>query len=131
MLFYTRFHAAPPGVPDAARGIAPKPLDIPILNNYNIGMGAINFEWDENKNRLNQRKHGISFEEAVSVFYDEEALIRDDPEHSEEEERFVILGLSSKANLLVVCHCFRASETVIRIISARKATKTESKYYGK
>lgn len=94
-------------------------------------MGTMNFEWDETKNRLNQRKHGISFEEAATVFYDEEALVRDDPEHSEEEERFVILGLSRKANLLVVCHCFRASETVIRIISARKATKTESKYYGK
>lgn len=94
-------------------------------------MDAINFEWDENKNRLNRRKHGISFEEAASVFYDQGALIKDDPEHSEEEDRFVILGLSSKANLLVVCHCFRASETVIRIISARKATKTEGKFYGK
>lgn len=94
-------------------------------------MDMIKFEWDENKNQINQRKHGISFEEASTVFYDEEALVRDDPEHSEEEERFVILGFSNKANLLVVCHCFRASETVIRIISARRATKTESKYYGK
>ena len=89
------------------------------------------FEWDETKNQSNQRKHGISFEEAASVFFDEEALIRDDPEHSKEEERFVMLGFSSRANLLVVCHCYRASETVIRIISARKATRTESKYYGK
>lgn len=89
----------------------------------------IMFEWDENKNRTNQHKHGISFDEAKTVFYDEEALVRDDPEHSEEEERFIILGLSNKANLLVVCHCFRASETVIRIISARKATKTESQSY--
>lgn len=94
-------------------------------------METINFEWDESKNQINQRKHGISFEEALTVFYDDEALVRDDPEHSEEEERFVILGLSNKANLLVVCHCYRVSETVIRIISARKATKTESKYYGK
>lgn len=94
-------------------------------------MGTIKFEWDEHKNQLNQRKHGISFEEAATVFYDEQALVRDDPEHSAEEERFVILGFSDKANLLVVCHCFRASETVIRIISARKATKTESNYYGK
>lgn len=92
-------------------------------------MDMIKFEWDENKNRTNQHKHGISFDEAKTVFYDEEALVRDDPEHSEEEERFIILGLSNKANLLVVCHCFRASETVIRIISARKATKTESQYY--
>lgn len=91
----------------------------------------IKFEWDENKNRTNQKKHGISFTEAQTVFYDNEALVIDDTEHSEEEERFIILGLSSKANLLVVCHCYRASETVIRIISARKATKTESKYYGK
>lgn len=94
-------------------------------------MDMIKFEWDENKNRTNQNKHGISFTEAQTVFYDDEALIIDDPEHSEEEERFIILGLSSKANLLVVCHCYRASETVIRIISARKATKTESQYYGK
>ncbi len=92
-------------------------------------MDTIKFEWDENKKQINQRKHGISFEEALTVFYDYDALVRDDPEHSEEEERFVILGLSNKANLLVVCHCYRVSETVIRIISARKATKTESKYY--
>lgn len=94
-------------------------------------MDMIRFEWDENKNRTNQNKHGISFTEAQTVFYDNEALVIDDPEHSEEEERFIILGLSNKANLLVVCHCYRASETVIRIISARKATKTESQYYGK
>lgn len=94
-------------------------------------MDMIKFEWDENKNRTNQSKHGISFTEAQTVFYDDEALVIDDPEHSEEEERFIILGLSNKANLLVVCHCYRASETVIRIISARKATKTESQYYGK
>ena len=94
-------------------------------------METIQFEWDENKNQINQRKHGISFRKAKTVFYDEEALVIDDPEHSETEDRFIILGLSSKANLLVVCHCYRASDTVIRIISARKATKTESKYYGK
>lgn len=94
-------------------------------------MKTLRFEWDEHKNQINRRKHGIAFEEAATVFYDERALVRDDPEHSAEEERFVILGFSSKANLLVVCHCFRASEAVIRIISARKATKTESEYYGK
>ena len=93
-------------------------------------MEGIKFEWDENKNRINQRKHGISFDEAKTVFYDEEALVIDDPEHSEEEERFIILGLSARANLLAVCHCCRDSDTVIRIISARKATKTETKYYG-
>ena len=94
-------------------------------------MEAIQFKWDENKNRINQRKHGISFQEAKTVFYDEKALVIDDPEHSEQEDRFIILGLSNQAKLLVVCHCYRASDTVIRIISARKATKTESKYYEK
>ena len=89
-------------------------------------MDAIQFEWDENKNQINQHKHGISFQEAKTVFYDEEALVIDDPEHSETEDRFIILGLSNKANLLVVCHCYRASDTVIRLISARKATKTKS-----
>lgn len=89
------------------------------------------FEWDENKNRINKRKHGISFEEAKSVFFDDEALVIDDPDHSLEEDRFVIIGLSSKANLLVVCHCYRASDTVIRIISARKATRTEREFYGR
>lgn len=92
-------------------------------------MDEIRFEWDENKNELNKKKHRISFEEAQTVFYDPEALVIDDPEHSEEEERFIILGLSKRANLLVVCHCYRASETVIRIISARKATRNEAKQY--
>ena len=92
-------------------------------------MNMIRFEWDENKPRMNQSKHGVSFEEAQTVFYDEQALVIDDPEHSEEEDRFIILGLSKKANLLVVCHCYRASDTVIRLISARKATRTEEKYY--
>ena len=94
-------------------------------------MGSIKFEWDENKNRINQKKHGISFDEAKTVFYDEEALVIDDPEHSEEEERFIILGLSFRANLLVVCHCCRDSDPIIRIITARKATRTETGYYGR
>ena len=94
-------------------------------------MEELRFEWDTEKNEINKRKHQISFEEARTVFYDEDAMVIDDPEHSIEEERFIILGLSKRANLLVVCHCFRASETVIRIISARRATKTESRYYGK
>ena len=94
-------------------------------------MECIQFEWDENKNHINQHKHNISFEEAKTVFYDDEALVIEDPDHSEAEERFIILGLSNKANLLIVCHCYRASDTVIRIISARRATKTESKFYRK
>lgn len=92
-------------------------------------MERLRFEWDENKNEINKRKHKISFEEAKTVFYDDEALVIDDPDHSEEEERFIILGFSERANLLVVCHCYRASETVIRIISARKATKSERNFY--
>lgn len=92
-------------------------------------MDTINFEWDENKNEINKAKHGIAFEEAQTSFYDECALMIDDPEHSEQEDRFILMGLSEKANLLVVCHCFRESDTVIRIISARKATKTETRQY--
>ena len=93
-------------------------------------MNEIKFEWDENKNTINKRKHGISFEEAQTVFRDEEALVIDDPDHSQEEESFIILGFSEKANLLVVCHCYRASDSIIRLISARKATRTEQGYYG-
>lgn len=70
-------------------------------------MELINFEWDENKNEINKVKHKISFEEAKTVFYDDEALVIDDPEHSETEERFIILRMSFKANLLVVCHCHK------------------------
>lgn len=92
-------------------------------------MNELKFEWDENKNLINKIKHGISFEEAKSVFEDVEALVIDDPDHSQYEERFIILGFSSSANLLVVCHCYRFYDEVIRIISARKATKNESKQY--
>lgn len=92
-------------------------------------MEHLNFEWDENKNSINKNKHNISFEEAQTVFYDEMALVIDDPDHSDQEDRFIILDQSIQAKLLVVCHCFRESDTVIRIISARKATKTESNQY--
>ncbi len=92
-------------------------------------MEEIRFEWDEHKNEINRTKHGVSFEEAKTVFYDENALIIDDPEHSAEEERFIILGMSSRANLLIVCHCYREADSVIRIISARKATKNETNAY--
>ena len=89
------------------------------------------FDWDENKNQINQKKHGINFEEASSVFYDEKAILFDDPEHSEWEERFILLGMSNAANVCMVCHCYRESDTVIRIISARKATKKEAERYVK
>jgi len=94
-------------------------------------MDDIEFEWDESKFTANQKKHKISFEEAKSVFYDDYAKYRSDPDHSGEEERFVILGLSKKANLLVVCHCYRASDTIIRIFSARRATPNERREYTK
>ena len=89
----------------------------------------MDFEWDKRKATNNIRKHGVSFEEAKSVFLDDYALLIDDPDHSIEEERFIILGLSLQAKLLVVCHCYRDNENIIRIISARKATKRESEHY--
>ena len=88
------------------------------------------FEWDDNKNRANIKKHGISFGEAVTAFQDENALIISDDEHSEQEDRFILLGLSNHPRLLVVCHCYRGGDCVIRIISARKANKHESGQYG-
>lgn len=87
------------------------------------------FEWDDAKNEINKSKHGVSFEEAKTVFYDECSIIEDDTEHSEGEDRFTILGVSRYANLLLVCHCYRESGNVIRIISARKATKSEMQIY--
>ena len=91
----------------------------------------LKFEWDENKNQTNIQKHGISFEEASSVFYDDEALIINDEAHSQNEDRFVLIGFSYKFNLLVVCHCYRQNEEVVRIISARKASKSERNEYLK
>lgn len=87
------------------------------------------FDWDENKNQINQKKHGISFDEAKTVFFDESAILFDDPEHSDYEERFLLLGMSETANICIICHCYRESDTVIRIISARKATKKEVNRY--
>ena len=92
-------------------------------------MGALRFEWDERKASINAKKHGVTFEEARSVFVDERAKLIDDPDHSEDEERFVLLGLSSALRLLLVCHCYRSKGNVIRISSARKATARESKSY--
>jgi uncharacterized DUF497 family protein len=90
----------------------------------------IKFEWDSIKAAANIRKHGVSFEEAHSVFYDEFAVQFFDEEHSGDEERFLLLGMSTEARLLLVCHCERNTGNLIRIISARKATKRESTYYG-
>ena len=93
-------------------------------------MADLRFEWDSRKASSNEKKHGVSFDEASSAFFDENALVIPDPDHSEDEDRFVLLGLSSAVRLLVVVHCYRESEEVIRIISARKATKGESGHYG-
>ncbi len=92
-------------------------------------MEDIRFAWDEDKNRENIKKHGVSFEEGQTVFLDEYATRFFDPDHSEEEDRFIMLGMSFKLRVLVVCHCFRKNDTTIRIISARKADKGEAKSY--
>ena len=92
-------------------------------------MHGISFEWDEKKNLLNKKKHGISFEDAQSVFIDENGLLIHDPDHSDEEDRFILLGLSSSLRTLVVCHCYRKRNEIIRILSARKATRSEQKKY--
>ena len=92
-------------------------------------MGDLRFEWDPNKARSNEKKHGVSFSEASSAFADEHGLVIPDPDHSLEEDRFILLGLSASLRLLVVVHCLREEETVILIISARKATKPEARDY--
>ena len=92
-------------------------------------MSSIQFEWDPRKAQANLRKHKVSFEDAQSVFSDEHALLIDDPDHSKEEDRFVLLGLSQSLRLLVVVHCYRAEGRIIRIISARKADTDEQSVY--
>ena len=92
-------------------------------------MADIRFEWDDAKNVANKRKHGVSFEEARSVFYDERALLKEDTDDSHGEDSFVLLGLSGTLRTLVVCHCYRRRNSVIRIISARRADRTERAAY--
>ena len=92
-------------------------------------MSELRFDWDEAKNRANQKKHGISFEEAQTVFFDEDALEFYDLGHDETEDRFLMLGQSFRLRTLMTCHCYREPEDVIRIISARKATAKERKTY--
>ena len=92
-------------------------------------MNSIKFEWDASKAASNIQKHGVTFEEARTVFFDERARLINDPDHSETEDRFILLGFSSLLCVIVVCHCYRAEGNVIRIISARKATTTETKAY--
>ncbi len=92
-------------------------------------MAEPRFEWDQRKSAANKRKHGVSFEEARTVFADDHALLLDDPDHSEAEDRFILLGLSAAFRVLVVIHTYREQTDTIRIISARKATKPERTQY--
>lgn len=92
-------------------------------------MDDIRFEWDERKSAANKRKHKVSFEEAQTVFLDENAIRFFDPDHSGDEDRFLMLGMSFALRVLVVCHCYRESDAVIRIISARRADKREQSDY--
>ena len=92
-------------------------------------MIELRFEWDDRKSRANERKHGVSFEEAQTVFYDEDAAEFYDDAHSQNDDRFIMLGISALTRVLVVCHCLREGGNVIRIISARKATRKEKRYY--
>jgi len=92
-------------------------------------MSELRFEWDEFKAESNEQKHGISFEEAQTAFFDENARLRHDSEHSINEDRYVLLGMSSSLRLLIVCHLYQEDMELIRIISARKATKRERQKY--
>jgi uncharacterized DUF497 family protein len=92
-------------------------------------MADLRFEWDAAKATANLRKHGVSFEEARTVFSDEHALLIDDPEHSQDEERLILLGFSLRLRMLLVAHCYRSGGDVIRLISARPATHSEQKAY--
>ena len=103
-------------------------IDKPETNNYNV---CTQYQWDEEKDRSNQEKHGVSFEEAASVFEDEYALLLLDWAHSDHEERFIIIGQSVALRVLFVCHCYREQGNTIRIISARKATNLERRFYEK
>jgi len=88
------------------------------------------FDWNTSKNLSNISKHGIPFKLAATIFSDQDTIFLDDCKHSHDEERFIAIGLSKNLNLLTVCHCYRESDSVIRIISARKANITETKLYG-
>lgn len=92
-------------------------------------MEPLRFTWDPAKAKANEHKHGVSFEEAKTVFFDDHARLSDDPDHSENEGRFLLLGISSRLRVLVVCHCYREHDSEIRLISARKATRRERQQY--
>lgn len=94
-------------------------------------MKALQFDWDPGKANANLKSHGVSFEEAQSTFYDEWAILYDDPDHSKDEDRFLLIGMSLRLRVLIVSHCYREGESVIRLISARKAHREEEKEYWK
>jgi len=91
---------------------------------------VLRFEWDEAKNRLNRKRHGVSFEEARTAFSDENARLTCDPDHSDDEDRFLLLGFSVRVRLLVVAHTYRRRDETIRIISARRADRSERNDYA-
>lgn len=93
-------------------------------------MSGLTFSWDSKKASANKKKHGVSFEEAKTAFFDEDALVLEDPQHSDEEDRFLLLGLSVQLRILVVCHALRTGGEEIRLISARKADKSEKQEYA-
>lgn len=104
-------------------------LDTASCLPYNVHMDGLRFIWDQAKNLANQRKHGVAFEEAQTAFHDERATVYYDPDHSEDEDRFILLGMSFQARILVVCHYYREADLVVRIISARRADRREEEAY--
>lgn len=96
---------------------------------YNIITKEISFTWDENKNEINKKEHGLSFEEAKEVFEDENAILFDDSDHSIDEDRFLIIGAIKSLEICIVSHCYRDNDNIICLISAREATKNEKRIY--
>lgn len=104
-------------------------LASPPLHNYTVIMNEVHFKWDPSKNETNKKKHGVGFEEAQTVFFDESAMEFFDSEHARKEDRFLLLGQSFSLRTLMVCHCYKEEDSIIRIISARKATAKERNLY--
>jgi len=110
--------------------VSKHPLAAYRYQQYNSNMNGMTFSWDDRKERENLRKHGVSFDEATTVFADEKARLKHDPDHPSGEDRFILLGFSAKLRVLVVVHAYRQDEKEIRLISARKATRNERRQYG-
>ena len=127
-------HLAGPGPRQASLQVKPtldsKRLAKKLQCRYNDVMADLKVDWDPRKAASNEKKHGVTFEETATAFSDENGRLIPDPDHSEEEERFILLGMSWSLRVLVVCHCFREATDTIRIISARKANKAERSQYG-